>query len=535
MLNPTDKPQRVAVYCRVSSDEQAEANTIQNQVDYARRYLDLNGVQAVEFYLDEGVSGTIPFAEREQGRRLLADAKASKFDTVYVYRIDRFARRQKVLLDGNDLLQSLGVGLRSMTEPVDTISAIGRFLFQLMGSMAELDRETIVERGVLGTNRRAAEGKWLGGPVPMGYRVNKDRDLEIHQPEAEIVRLLYDLLLQGKSCFEIADYLNANNVPTWFDGPNKRKKRLASKWFQSRVHDMIRQSIYEGIHHYGRKAKTKRELIERAFPAIVSPETWEAAQRQLKANRIALSPQNAKRVYLLRGLVRCGFCGLTYVGGAADTSHNAYYRCNGKSRHRSKIEGRCPSKRVNADDLERDVWEQIVQWSHNPGQVIEQLRQQLQEGIKNQDSVRQDSERIARTLAQKERERDVIIRLLRSEEITYAEGQKHLAELAREIDVLQSQQNSLFEDLQAATENETRLLGVEALLEDLRERAKNAELETKRQLIQGLVKQITVNTVERGGKRTNEISVVFRFAAVSGTVRSSQDRVALEMQRVWVR
>lgn len=83
---------KAAIYCRVSTEEQAQAGTIDAQVQFARRYCDLNQVQIVEWYLDDGVTGTIPISDRPSGKRLMGDAKAGRFETVLVYRVDRFGR-----------------------------------------------------------------------------------------------------------------------------------------------------------------------------------------------------------------------------------------------------------------------------------------------------------------------------------------------------------------------------------------------------------------------------------------------------------
>jgi DNA invertase Pin-like site-specific DNA recombinase len=183
--------ERVAIYCRISSDEQAQAGTIQNQVEFARRYCDLHQLPIAEIYADEGVSGTVPLAERPEGARLLADAKAGKFGAALVYRIDRLARSTRVLLDAHDALKASGVALRSMTEPFDTSSPLGEFIMTLLGSLAALERATILERMSLGKHRAAREGRWLGGAPPFGYRVEgpeHDRRLVVHPEEAAVAR-----------------------------------------------------------------------------------------------------------------------------------------------------------------------------------------------------------------------------------------------------------------------------------------------------------------------------------------------------------
>src|SRR5207244_2736867 len=89
----------------------------------------------------------------------------------------------------------------------------------------------------------------------------------------------------------------------------KRKEATAGIWRPSRVRNMINNPTYKGIHVYGKRAKKTRETITRAVPSIVEASTWEKAQQTLHDKR-KLSPHNAKRQNLLRGLIRCGLCGL---------------------------------------------------------------------------------------------------------------------------------------------------------------------------------------------------------------------------------
>ena len=125
---------------RVSSDEQEEKGTIENQVAYARKYIELHGpedgIDEMEFYLDDGVSGTIPLEERPDGRRLVEDSKAGKFKTLYVYRLDRLARSVKIVLDVYELLEAHNVALKSMTESFDTGTPTGKFFMTLLANIS---------------------------------------------------------------------------------------------------------------------------------------------------------------------------------------------------------------------------------------------------------------------------------------------------------------------------------------------------------------------------------------------------------------
>src|SRR5918997_4895200 len=179
--------ERVALYMRVSSEEQRDAGTIQTQREFLDNYADLYGQTVVDAYADEGVSGTVPLHERPEGRRLLEDAKARSFDTVLVYRLDRVGRKLLVVADAHDRLEEAGVSLKSATEPLDTSTPAGRMYFQMLASFAEFERETIRQRTSDGLQRAFRNGKHLG-VLPLGYDIDEAGNFVIVPGEAEIVR-----------------------------------------------------------------------------------------------------------------------------------------------------------------------------------------------------------------------------------------------------------------------------------------------------------------------------------------------------------
>lgn len=527
----------VAVYCRVSSEEQASAGTIDNQRDYARRFCDLNSLKIAAEYLDDGVSGTVPLSERQAGRRLLADAKAHKFDTVLVYRIDRLARKIKILLDSHEQLEAAGVTLRSMTEPIDTSSPIGRFVFQLIGSIAELERETILERMQLGTNRAARDGRWLGGITPYGYRIQDGRLVVSTDPipglelsEGDVVRLCYAKLLEGWTCPKLADYLNALGVPPAYKRDNrtvgKRAEHTAGVWYPSRIRNMLVEPTYYGVHRYGERSRKAREVIEREVPAIVSRETWEAVRARIASNQIMQSNVNSKREYLLRGLIVCERCGCHFHGAPSGPKSPAYYRCNGRQAYRSRIGRTCLSPSVDADQLESAIWEQIVAYINDPGEALALLSEQYRVRLESKATATEASETIQKALDKKQRERDVVVRLLRQEAITYDEGVRQLSEIEREVKLLEAERERAFAQVADAVDAERLLIEAGMLLESLRERVAVADSATKREVIQKLVKEVRVSG-ERGAP---VVTVTYAFAAVIPKGKPAENRSTAILQ-----
>ena len=99
--------ERVALYLRMSSEEQRDKATIDLQWEFLLGYCQLHGLEVFERYEDDGVSGTIPLHERPDGKRLLEDAKGGNFQTVLVYRLDRLGRSLLGIVDAHDRLESL--------------------------------------------------------------------------------------------------------------------------------------------------------------------------------------------------------------------------------------------------------------------------------------------------------------------------------------------------------------------------------------------------------------------------------------------
>ncbi|HEX9412586.1 MAG TPA: recombinase family protein [Ktedonobacterales bacterium] len=161
MTAPTLPPVKLAVYLRVSSEEQRVAGTIETQRIAAERYCVAYDHTPYGWYADDGVSGTVPFAARPEGARLMADARAGHLTTVLIWRLDRFGRNAYEILAALRALQALGVRLVSITEAFDTETPAGRLQINMLASIAEFERDSIVQRATEGISRHLREGGWV--------------------------------------------------------------------------------------------------------------------------------------------------------------------------------------------------------------------------------------------------------------------------------------------------------------------------------------------------------------------------------------
>ena len=152
------RPQRAAIYARVSTCDQ----TTENQLTELRRYIKVRGWSAKE-YVDEGVSGSTD--SRPALDKLLRDAKRRRFDVLVCWRLDRLGRNLRHLILFLEELQALGVAFVSLTEGIDATTPAGRLQMHILGAIAEFERARIAERVRLGLARVQANGQKLGRPL----------------------------------------------------------------------------------------------------------------------------------------------------------------------------------------------------------------------------------------------------------------------------------------------------------------------------------------------------------------------------------
>ena len=373
-----DMPNSAVAYCRVSSAAQEERETIQNQIDFATNYCKLNNIELTHIYKDDGVTGTLPLDERPAGYEMLQDAKNGKFNLVLVFKLDRLGRATRVILNAVHDLDGYGVKVRSMTEPFDTSDASGRFLLTILAGVADLERSNILQRMGLGANRAAKKGKYMGGLTPYGYTVDSEGYLtpntaligDTGMNEVDVVRMIYNLCIDGKSTLQITERLTAMGIPPFCSSRDVGKRtNKNSKWRPTTVYRMIKSTTYKGINRYGKNRDT---TIQRTVPPIVSEEVWDKAQEVLSANKVKIKG-NVKKNYLLRGLLKCAHCGYSFSG--AFTGKYVYYSDIGRYAWRShRLEKKCIGKTLPQKWVEDTVWESCMTYIRDPQLVVKSAK-----------------------------------------------------------------------------------------------------------------------------------------------------------------
>ena len=296
----------------------------------------------------------------------------------------------------------------------------------------------------------------------------------------------------------------------------KRKERTSGVWRPGRIRGLIINKTYMGIHEFGKRAVSSRPVISRPVPAIVTEETWKKAQKTLQDNFLFCA-RSAKNQYLLRGLIKCGLCGLTYIGVAANRPNGKrefYYRCNGA--HSPAVyrpNGPCHSKAVRGDDLEQQVWSDVEAFLRNPAPVLKQLQTRLESDAKGSDQTRKQVARLEGLLAQKATERSRVVGLFRRGRVTEVELDAQMDEIAREETALEAHIAELGGRITGADSIGANIGSAQALLAKLRKRLDEPiSWELKRRLIEVLIAGVRVDTVETCGVKQAEITVTYRFS-----------------------
>jgi site-specific DNA recombinase len=470
---------RVACYARVSTEDQAERQTVAAQTEFLRRYCDLHQLPVAGVYVDDGVSGSMPLDARPEGRRMLEDAEAGAFTVVLVYRLDRLGRSLTSLMAAHDRLDAAGVAIRSGTEPFDTTSPFGRAMFQFLGVMAELERATITERMTLGRDRVARKGQYTGGPIPTGYDLDSDRRLvpsarivpQLGITEADLVRGIFTRIANSETTMSAeCGRLNALGVARRkrYGGKSETVIERGQAWEHSALRRILHNPTYKG----GATVDSRHGTVERPAAALVDATTWERVQSALIRNR-NLSPGNAKRDYLLRGLLRCQ-CGLAYVGTRCNGK--PVYRCNatgGQSAYQPH--GRCDSAVVDAATIEQAVWQEVRAFVDHPEEHIAEAQRQLRQRLADVTRAEDERKRLARDLAGKEQERERVLDLFRRGRITSAECDRDLDKVAAEARDLREMLDALRTRAEMAAASEAYLSDVSVALGQMRGRMDEIE------------------------------------------------------------
>lgn len=315
---------RVAIYIRVSTDEQArEGFSIDAQKTNLIKKAHESGYTIHDFYIDDGYSAKD--MKRPALTKVIADVKQRKIDVVLFWRLDRFTRSSKDFHKIDEIFSQYQAGIKSATEPIDTTTAIGRFQLQLSVLLGQLERETTSERVHFVMEDRHMKGLRNGAVAPFGYDLIEGH-LIVNPIEAEIVKRIYALYQQGRSCRYIAKLFNSEGVPKGND---------VSKWAEFSVWYIIDNPVYCGKLRWNNRklsgAKTGNAIVvEGKHEPIISEEEFIKVEKLREYRK--KEGKKATSAFTFTGIIKCARCGYGLIGGSRIVKGGRvkYYRCLGR-------------------------------------------------------------------------------------------------------------------------------------------------------------------------------------------------------------
>jgi DNA invertase Pin-like site-specific DNA recombinase len=343
---PVAGPLRVAAYCRVSSDSEDQLHSYAAQI---KQYTDLIGQNShwvlADIYADSGLTG-MKTIRRDDLNRMVADCQKRKIDRVLVKSVSRFARNTYDGLALARLLKSYGVSVYFEEQDIDTGTMSDEFIFT-MQSMAAQGESIAISQNMRWHYKDLMErGDFVGTIPAYGYKL-VNRTLEIHEPEAIIVRRIFEMYLSGVGKQTIANTLNSEDVPRTYGNNRWRKETISYILSNERyIGDALLQKTFATdtfpfcqVKNHGQRPQY---YVENSHPAIISREDFEAVQAFHTEKGHAAHLQGN---HIFSGKVVCPDCGHTF---RRHTTNGIYYwQCCTHSSGATKCNGiRYPEESV---------------------------------------------------------------------------------------------------------------------------------------------------------------------------------------------
>ena len=456
---------RVGLYPRVSGHEQEENYSIPEQIERMKKYCESKDWLVYKIYTDAGYSGGS--LDRPGLQEMLKDVQTGKLDMVLVYKLDRLSRSQKeTLYLIEDEFEKHNVAFTSMTENFDTSTPFGKAILGVLAVFAQLEREKIKERTMMGKDSRAQEGKWHGGKwVPIGYNF-VDGLLEVNEYEAMQIAEIADLFLKGTPVRTIARIVT-----------KKGYKHKYGEWEAKTIRRVLSNPVNIGL------VKHRDTWYPGLHDPILNDETFQAIGKLMEARREEYGAAKPHKT-LLGGLLYCKHCNGRYA--RQNRNGSLYYICYSRSKKMKKMikDPNCKNKIYRYEELDKAILGEIQQLILDPNRIKE-LRQN-RPVTDTTDKVKSITQEIAKIDTQISKMMDL-----------YALGTIDLDVISDKVAALNETKQSLNKELESLnipktdrtmTEDEIRNLA--AMLND------ELPLEDQRAIVQSLIHHIEIDNDE---------------------------------------
>jgi DNA invertase Pin-like site-specific DNA recombinase len=357
---------RVAAYCRVSTDMEQQATSLDTQMKAFNEMIAAHADwELAGIYADEGLSGTRA-ANRIQFQRMIEDCEAGKINLILTKSISRFARNTTDCLLYVRKLKDLGIYVYFDENHFDTSSTSSEMLLTILAAVAQEESHSISENLKIGMRMRfkAGKPKWVN---VYGYMKGKNDEYLINEEQARGVRRMFELCVAGYSLPQIAATLDAENIPTKYGGCWRTKSLSAMLHNEKYVGDVMMQKTYTVDHLSHRQAKNDQTVVPSYYvkdhhEAIVDRQTFERAQTILRMK----DRHQGYVQYPYYGTLICPFCGAKMVAFSLPfVGHFQAWTCGGHSDdgastehgEQQTVKKNCPAYVIQAKYIDRALRE----------------------------------------------------------------------------------------------------------------------------------------------------------------------------------
>jgi site-specific DNA recombinase len=527
---------RAVLYARVSKDDtKRDGRNLRSQIEMGREYCQERGYTIVAELAedDRGASGAD--FDLPKLNEALEMARAGEADVLVVRELDRFARKlAKQLIIEGQFKAAGAVCEYVLGDYPDTPE--GRLNKHIRATIAEFEREKINERMVRGKHNKIKAGNVVTHKTTYGYKlvdVDGKHTLEVYEPEARIVRMIFDwytdpserLPLRG-----IARKLNKLGILTPKGGV---------RWWAGTLRGFLTSETYKGTWYYGKRKKTKDgglvlqprdDWLAVSVPAIVSEDVWQLAQVRLQQNK-KNSQRNLKHVthYLLRGHVQCASCGTRLYCLSCSNRDLFYYTCPVAAhgdQYYLKKQCECNTHH-RADQVDLAVWEWIGKKMSNPDELRQELESRQEEQETANAPLRERLSIVGNLVAENRAQLERLLDLYLSGDFPKEMLTERKTRLEATIEALEKERHNLNTQLEQRTLTSEDLQTLEDFAEEVERafaRIDDDDFEAKRKLIERLDVKVVL-AVEDGEKVAYVSSPVLGesdgLSVVSSTSRRS--------------
>ena len=445
---------KVCAYCRVSTDKDDQANSLENQKNFFENCINRNPEwDLINIYVDEGISGT-SVRKRKAFNQMIQDAENKEFDLILTKEISRFARNTLDSIFYTRKLKDLGIGVIFLNDNINTLDPDSELRLTIMSSIAQEESRKTSDRVKWGQKRQMEKGVAFGSNNILGYDV-KNGKLYINEKQAEIVRLIFDLYLhEGMGSTVVAKELENRGIlsPTG-----------SIEWQNASVLRILKNEKYIGIlkqkkaittdyltHRRIKNTNDDYIIIENNHEPIIDKESFETVQKEIEYRQtIKFDKGRYSNRYTWSGKIICGFCNAKFKRRIWNkkTYPRTVWQCQTNIKYGSRRPNKqnilvgCNSKCIHEDLLENLLMIVISNLQFCKDNIVNAVKSALNEALIPEPT--ENPQDILADMAKVEKQKEKLIELFYDDGITKADLKKSNEKLNTQMETFKAKLSTI--------------------------------------------------------------------------------------------